>query len=89
MRIVLCLLALFALSAAAIADEPKPDPPLANTYWKLVTADGSVYKIVGDYAANDNAKLIPMLSVPVEATGEVTEKDGAKELKITAMKKAS
>ena len=65
-------------------DCAKKGKPLA-----LVTADGSVYKIVGDYAANDNAKLIPMLSVPVEATGEVTEKDGAKELKITAMKKAS
>ena len=65
-------------------DCAKKGKPLA-----LVTADGSVYKIVGDYAANDNAKLIPMLSVPVEATGEVTEKDGAKELKVSSMKKAS
>jgi heat shock protein HslJ len=45
LRIVLCLLALFALSAAAIADEPKPDAPLANTYWKLVTAGGSPVKV--------------------------------------------
>jgi hypothetical protein len=54
-----------------------------------VTADGQVYAIVGDYAANSNAKLLPMLSVPVEATGEVTEKDGAKQLNVSAMKKAS
>ena len=55
----------------------------------LVTSDGQVYTITGDYAANKNEKLISMLAAPVEATGEVSEKDGAKELHVTAMKKAS
>ena len=40
-------------------DCAKKGKPLA-----LVTADGQVYAIVGDYAANKNAKLVPMLSVP-------------------------
>ena len=66
------------------SDCAKKGKPLA-----LVTADGQVYTIVGDYAANSNAKLVPMLSIPVEATGEVTEKDGAKQLNVSAMKKAS
>ena len=45
--------------------------------------------VVGAYAADSNAKLLPMLSVPVEATGEVTEKDGTKQLNVASMKKAS
>ena len=65
-------------------DCAKKGKPLA-----LVTADGQVYTIVGDYAANSNAKLLTLLSMPVEATGEVTEKDGAKQLNVSAMKKAS
>jgi predicted lipoprotein with Yx(FWY)xxD motif len=65
-------------------DCAKKGKPLA-----LVTPDGMVYAIVGDYAADSNAKLLPMLSVPVEATGEVTEKDGAKQINVASMKKAS
>jgi hypothetical protein len=55
----------------------------------LVTSDGQVYTIVGDYTANKNEKLIPMIAGMVEATGEVAEKDGEKMLSVTAMKKAS
>ena len=54
-----------------------------------MTPDGQVYTIVGAYAENKNAKLIDLFAMPVEATGEVTEKDGAKEMKITALKKVS
>jgi hypothetical protein len=57
----------------------------------LVTADGSVYQITGAYTANKNAKLLEanLFGVPVEATGEVTEKDGAKQIDVSALKKAS
>ena len=55
----------------------------------LVTADGQVYTIVGDYTANKNEKLIPMIAATVEATGEVAEKDGEKTITVSAMKKAS
>jgi hypothetical protein len=55
----------------------------------LVTPDGQVYTIVGAYTENKNAKLIDLFAMPVEATGEVSEKDGVKELKITALKKVS
>lgn len=55
----------------------------------FVTADGQVYTIVGAYTENKNAKLVDLFAMPVEATGEVSEKDGAKELKITALKKVS
>jgi hypothetical protein len=55
----------------------------------FVTSDGQVYSIVGAYTENKNAKIIDLFAMPVEATGEVTEKDGAKELKITTLKKIS
>jgi hypothetical protein len=55
----------------------------------FVTPDGQVFTIVGDYTENKNAKLADLFAMPVEATGEVSEKDGAKELKITALKKVS
>jgi hypothetical protein len=55
----------------------------------FVTPDGQVYGIVGAYTENKNAKLVDLFAMPVEATGEVTEKDGAKELKITGLKKVS
>lgn len=42
----------------------------------LLTSDGKVYQIVGDLAANKNAKLVPHMSHTVMITGEVSEKDG-------------
>jgi hypothetical protein len=44
----------------------------------LVTADGEVYMIAGPYTENKNAKLVEFVAQTVEATGDVTEKDGKK-----------
>ena len=43
----------------------------------VYTADGGVYVVTGDYAANKNAKLMDFMGKSVEMTGEVTkDKDG-------------
>ena len=42
----------------------------------LLTADGKIYTVTGDLAADKNAKLVPHMSHKVELTGDVTEKDG-------------
>ena len=43
----------------------------------ILTPDGKVYKITGDFTANANAKLIPhMLAKTVTVTGDVSQKDG-------------
>src|SRR5947199_10411819 len=42
----------------------------------LLTSDGKVYTVMGDLAADKNAKLVPHLSHTVALTGDVTEKDG-------------
>ena len=55
----------------------------------LVTAEGKVYTITGDLAANMNAKLVPHLSHTVEITGDVTEKDGKMTIASTALKMIS
>ena len=55
----------------------------------LVTAEGKVYAITGDLAANMNAKLVPHLSHTVEITGDVTEKDGKMTIASTALKMIS
>ena len=47
----------------------------------------TVYAITGDYAANKNEKLIPFVAETVEATGEVTEKDGKKFIAAKSIKK--
>ena len=65
-----------------------PDPLVPDSF-AHIHFDGQVYTIVGAYTENKNAKLIDLFAMPVEATGEVAEKDGAKELKITALKKVS
>ena len=43
----------------------------------LLAADGKVYTVTGDLAANNNAKLVPHMSHQVELTGEVTGKGDA------------
>ena len=53
----------------------------------ILTAD-AVYEIQGDYAANNNAKLLEFVAAQVEATGEVSEKDGKKVITVTSMKAA-
>jgi hypothetical protein len=54
----------------------------------IMTPDG-VYTIAGDYTADKNAKLLEFVSKKVEATGDVTEKDGKKVITVSAMKAAS
>ncbi len=53
----------------------------------ILTAD-TVYVIEGDYAADSNAKLLEFVAAQVEATGEVSEKDGKKVITVTSMKAA-
>lgn len=54
----------------------------------IMTSD-AVYEIAGDYAANNNAKLLEFVAAQVEATGEVTEKDGKKIITVSSMKAAN
>ena len=42
-----------------------------------------VYMIVGDFAADKNAKLVEFVAKDVEATGKIGEKDGHKTIAIT------
>ena len=42
----------------------------------LLTAEGKVYQITGDLAANMNEKIVPHVAHTVELTGDVTTKDG-------------
>src|SRR5437773_6752963 len=42
----------------------------------LVTADGKVYQLAGGLVANNNAKVLPLLSHKVTLTGEVSKKAG-------------
>mgnify|MGYP001569049242 CR=1 FL=1 len=52
------------------------------------TAD-ALYTIIGDYAANKNAKLLDFVARKVIATGEVTEKDGVKTFNVKSIKLAN
>jgi hypothetical protein len=53
----------------------------------IMTAD-AIYTVTGDYAANNNAKLIEFVAKNVEAMGTVTEKDGQKMIAVTSIKAA-
>jgi hypothetical protein len=55
----------------------------------LVTADGKVYTVTGDLAANKNAKLVPHMSHKVELTGDVTEVGGKMTIAATSLKMIS
>jgi hypothetical protein len=53
----------------------------------VLTSDGKVYHITGDYHAQNNAKLYPhILAKSVTVTGDVTEKDGQMWLNATDVK---
>ena len=54
----------------------------------LLTAD-AIYTVIGDYAANKNAKLLDFVAKKVIMTGEVTEKDGVKSINVKSIKLAS
>lgn len=51
----------------------------------ILTPD-AVYTVVGDYAANKNAKLLDFVAKNVIVTGEVTEKDGVKSINVKSIK---
>lgn len=74
---------------------PEPTPACATTCAKmgqpvaLLTADGEVYTVTGDLAANNNAKLVPHMSHKVELTGDVTEKGGTMTISATSLKMIS
>ncbi len=54
----------------------------------IMTAD-AIFTITGDYAANNNAKLLDFVAKNVEVTGEVTEKDGQKMINVKSIKLAN
>lgn len=53
-----------------------------------VLADDGVYTIAGEYTRDNNKRLLEFVGRPVEATGEVTEKDGIKVITATAIARA-
>ena len=59
---------------------PEDTPGCATTCAKmgqpvaLLTADGKVYTVTGDLAANNNAKLIPYIIHKVELTGDLLKR---------------
>ena len=56
----------------------------------LVTTDGKVYAVTGDFAANKNEKLVPHMAHTVELTGEVTtENDGSMKIAVSNLKMVS
>lgn len=53
----------------------------------VLTSDGKVYQIVGDYTLNANAKLLPFYLVSsVKVTGQVDQKDGRMTIAATEIK---
>jgi len=50
----------------------------------IETPDG-LFIITGDYTANRNAKLLDFVAKPVEAKGQVTERDGHLTINVAAM----
>jgi hypothetical protein len=54
----------------------------------ILTAD-AIYTMTGDYAANNNAKLLDFVAKNVIVTGEVTEKDGQKMINVKSIKLAN
>ena len=54
----------------------------------ILTAD-AVYNVVGDYAANNNARMLDFVARNVIVTGEVSEKDGVKSINVKSIKLAN
>ena len=56
----------------------------------LLTADGKLYQVTGDLAADKNAKLVPHMTHTVELTGDVTsDKDGSMKIAAANLKMLS
>jgi hypothetical protein len=51
----------------------------------VFTADGTVYNITGDYAANKNEKLIEFVNKDVTVEGTVSEANGTKSIDATSI----
>jgi hypothetical protein len=51
-----------------------------------ILTDDAIYEVTGDFAANNNAKLLDFVAKSVTVTGEVTEKDGKKLLNVKTIK---
>ena len=52
----------------------------------ILTADDVIFEVTGDYAGNNNAKLLDFVAKKVEVTGEVSEKSGRKLMAVKAIK---
>jgi hypothetical protein len=50
----------------------------------ILTADG-MYTITGDYTRENNRRLLEFVAQQVEATGDVSEKDGKKLINVSAI----
>jgi hypothetical protein len=48
--------------------------------------DEAIHEVTGDFAANNNAKLLDFVAKSVTVTGEVTEQGGKKLLNIKTIK---
>ena len=53
-----------------------------------VASDKGIYEVVGAWTENKNEKLIEFAGHKVEATGEVTEKDGKMIIAVSSIKMA-
>lgn len=51
----------------------------------ILTSDGTVYDITGEYAENKNEKLIEFVNKDVTAEGTVSEADGKKTIAATSI----
>ena len=52
----------------------------------IMTADGAIYTITGDYAKDKNAKLIEYLAKDVQASGTVMDANGKKTIDVSSLK---
>ncbi len=51
-----------------------------------VLTDDAIYEVTGDFAANNNAKLLDFIAKVVTVTGEITEQDGKTLLNIRTIR---
>lgn len=51
-----------------------------------ILTDEAIYEVTGDFASNNNAKLLDFVAKSVTVSGEVTEKDGKKLLNVKTIK---
>ncbi len=77
--------------SCAVTDQPGESPAARlmrcareGAAMAIQTADGLLF-VEGDYAANNNAKLLDFVAKPVEAKGQVSERDGRMTIHVAAM----